>query len=122
MSVLQRAFKALSVLAIVGAVDLSITARVLSTSGTSMEPLQIVSIVLSVAFSLILGIAGLKTAGEPRRVAKLFLVTVLALWANACDILLLVLEGEFIFSVVMNALIVAAYAYVAYRVRREPSR
>lgn len=122
MSVLQRAFKALSVLAIVGSVDLSITARVLSTSGTSMEPLQILSIVLSVAFSLILGIAGLKTAGEPRRVAKLFLVTVLALWANACDILLLVLEGEFIFSVVMNALIVAAYAYVAYRVRREPSR
>lgn len=122
MSVLQRAFKALSVLAIVGAVDLSITARALSTSGTSMEPLQILSIVLSVAFSLILGIAGLKTAGEPRRVAKLFLVTVLALWANACDILLLVLEGEFIFSVVMNALIVAAYAYVAYRVRREPSR
>lgn len=122
MSVLQRAFKALSALAIVGAVDLSITARVLSTSGTSMEPLQIVSIVLSVAFSLVLGIAGLKTADEPRRVAKLFLVTVLALWANACDILLLVLEGTFIFSVVMNALIVAAYAYVAYRVRREPPR
>lgn len=120
MSVLQRAFRVISALAIVGAIDLSITARVLATSGTSIEPLQVVTIVLSVAMSLVLGIAGLVSAGRPDAVRRLFLAIVLAIWANACDVLLLVLEGEFIFSVVINAAIVVAYAYLAHRVRREP--
>lgn len=120
MSVLQRAFRVMSALAIVGAIDLSITARVLATSGASIEPLQVVTIALSVVMSLVLGIAGLASAGRPDTVRRLFLAIVLAIWANACDVFLLVLEGEFIFSVVINAVIVAAYAYLAHRVRREP--
>lgn len=120
MSVLQRAFRVISALAIVGAIDLSITARVLATSGASIEPLQVVTIVLSIVMSLVLGIAGLIASGKPDRVRRLFLAIVLAIWANACDVLLLVLEGEFIFSVAINAAIVIAYAYLAYRVRREP--
>lgn len=120
MSVLQRAFRVMSALAIVGAIDLSITARVLATSGASIEPLQVVTIVLSVVMSLVLGIAGLASAGRPDTVRRLFLAIALAIWANACDVFLLVLEGEFIFSVVINAAIVAAYAYLAHRVRREP--
>lgn len=120
MSVLQRAFRVMSALAIVGAIDLSITARVLATSGASIEPLQVVTIVLSVVMSLVLGIAGLASAGRPDTVRRLFLAIALAIWANACDVFLLVLEGEFIFSVVINAVIVAAYAYLAHRVRREP--
>ena len=120
MSVLQRAFRVMSALAIVGAIDLSITARVLATSGASIEPLQVVTIVLSVVMSLVLGIAGLASAGRPDAVRWLFLAIALAIWANACDVFLLVLEGEFIFSVVINAAIVVAYAYLAHRVRREP--
>lgn len=120
MSVLQRAFRVMSALAIVGAIDLSITARVLATSGASIEPLQVVTIVLSVVMSLVLGIAGLASAGRPDTVRRLFLAIALAIWANACDVFLLVLEGEFIFSVVINAVIVAAYAYLAHRVRHEP--
>lgn len=120
MSVLQRAFRVMSALAIVGAIDLSITARVLATSGASIEPLQVVTIVLSVAMSLVLGIAGLASAGRPDAVRRLFLAIVLAVWANACDVFLLILEGEFIFSVVINAVIVVAYAYLAHRVHREP--
>lgn len=120
MSVLQRAFRVISALAIVGAIDLSITARVLATSGASIEPLQVVTIVLSIVMSLVLGIAGLIASGKPDRVRRLFLAIVLAIWANACDVLLLVLEGEFIFSVAINAAIVIAYAYLAYRVRCEP--
>lgn len=119
MSVLQRAFRVISALAIVGAIDLSITARVLATSGGSIEPLQVVTIVLSIVMSLALGIAGLAASGRPDAIHRLFLAIALAIWANMCNVFLLVLEGEFIFSVAINAVIVIAYAYLAHRVRRD---
>lgn len=120
MSVMQRAFKALSILAIVGAVDLSITARVLFTSGTQLEPLQLVTLILSIVLSLLLGIMGLRTDGDPVKVSKLFLLTMLAIWANVGGVLLILLTGEVIVSVIINALIVATFAYIAQRVSKEP--
>lgn len=50
MSIKQKALKVLGFLAIVGAVDLSITVRVLFTSAEiTFEPLHLLSIVLSVS-------------------------------------------------------------------------
>lgn len=116
MSVMQRAFKVLCALAIVGAVDLSITARVLYTSGYPFEPLQLLTLALTVIFSLLLGIFGLRTGGDPYKVSKLFLLIVLTVWANLGGLLMLILNGEVIVSAIINALIAFAFAYVAHRV------
>lgn len=116
MSVLQRAFKVLCALSIVGAADLSITARVLYVSGHPFEPLQLLTLALTVILSLLLGIFGLRTGGEARKVSKLFLLIVLGAWANLGSLLLLILNGEAIASVIINALIVFAYAGIAHRV------
>lgn len=120
LSVMQRALKVLSFLAIVGAVDLSITARVLYTSGHPFEPLQLLCLALTVIFSLLLGIFGLRTGGDRLKVSKLFLIIVLAVWVNLGSVLLLILTGDVIVSVIVNALIVAAFAYVAHRVSHDP--
>ena len=121
MTIKQKAFQVLSFLAIVGGVDLSITARVLFTSGQmTFEPLHLLTIALSVIFSVLVGILGLRAAGDPLKVSKLFFVTMLALWANFCNVFLFFLNDHLIVSPVINLLIVIALVYMANQVKREP--
>lgn len=119
METMRRAFRALSVLALVGGIDLAITAWVLATSeGMEFEPLQVLTMALCVFFSVLLGVLGLVFAGTPRKLTRLYLPTMLAIWANAGNVLLLALNGEGVASVVINAAIVVAYAYVANQLKK----
>lgn len=120
MSIKQKALKVLGFLAIVGAVDLSITVRVLFTSAEiTFEPLHLLSIVLSVAFSLAMGIMGVIVSNKPAKVSKLFIITLLALWANFCDVFLFALNGDLVPSPIINFVIVIAFTYMAHQVKRE---
>lgn len=119
MSTMRKALKILSFLSIIAAVDLAITAWVLNGSDGGLEPLQIVTMILSVAFALILGVMGIGAANRPSKAKSLFLVVLLSMWVNIGNLLLLALEGEFVVSVLICALISFAYAYAAHMVNKE---
>lgn len=120
MSSMKGALKALSVLAIIGGVDLAITTWVLVTSeGMGFEPLQMLTMALAIVFSIVLGALGIPAASKPKLLNKLYLPTLLAIWANLGNVLLLVLNGEGVVSVVINAVIIVAYAYAQSRVKKE---
>lgn len=120
MSSMRKALKILSFLAVIGAIDLAITAYVIATGGEgALEPLQIVTMALSVIFGLIIGVMGVGAANRPSKVRQMWLVMWLAVWANVGNVLLLVLNGEVIPSVIINCAIVCAFTYVSYQVKKE---
>ena len=123
MSTMRKALKVLSLLALVGGVDLVITLIVLNTSG-DQAPDLLHSIVMGlvVLFAFLLGAQGISAANDPVRSRGLLPVALVGLLVNAADVVLAILNGTAVVSVVINALIIAGISYCASAVAKESLR
>lgn len=123
MSTMRKALKVLSLLALVGGVDLVITLIVLNTSG-DQAPDLLHSIVMGlvVLFAFLLGTQGISAANVPVRARGLLPVALVGLLVNAADVVLAILNGTAVVSVVINALIIAGISYCASAVAKESLR
>lgn len=123
MSTMRKALKVLSLLALVGGIDLVITLIVLNTSG-DQAPDLLHSIVMGlvVLFALLLGAQGISAANVPVRARGLLPVALVGLLVNAADVVLAILNGTAVVSVVVNALIIAGISYCASAVAKESLR
>lgn len=123
MSTMRKALKALSLLALVGGIDLVITLIVLNTSG-DQTPDLLHSIVMGfvVLFAFLLGAQGISAANFPVRARGLLPVALVGLLVNAADVVLAILNGTAVVSVVINALIIAGISYCASAVAKESLR
>ena len=123
MSTMRKALKVLSLLALVGGVDLVITLIVLNTSG-DQAPDLLHSIVMGlvVLFVFLLGAQGISAANVPVRARGLLPVALVGLLVNAADVVLAILNGTAVVSVVINALIIAGISYCASAVAKESLR
>lgn len=123
MSTMRKALKVLSLLALVGGIDLVITLIVLNTSG-DQAPDLLHSIVMGfvVLFAFLLGAQGISVANVPVRAHGLLPVALVGLLVNAADVVLAILNGTAVVSVVINALIIAGISYCASAVAKESLR
>ena len=123
MSTMRKALKVLSLLALVGGIDLVITLIVLNTSG-DQAPDLLHSIVMGlvVLFAFLLGAQGISAANVPGRARGLLPVALVGLLVNAADVVLAILNGTAVVSVVINALIIAGISYCASAVAKESLR
>lgn len=123
MSTMRKALKVLSLLALVGGIDLVITLIVLNTSG-DQAPDLLHSIVMGlvVLFAFLLGVQGISAANVPVRARGLLPVALVGLLVNAADVVLAILNGTAVVSVVINALIIAGISYCASAVAKESLR
>lgn len=123
MSTMRKALKVLSLLALVGGVDLVITLIVLNTSG-DQAPDLLHSIVMGLValFAFLLGVQGISAANVPVRARGLLPVVLVGLLVNAADVVLAILNGTAVVSVVINALIIAGISYCASAVAKESLR
>lgn len=123
MSTMRKALKVLSLLALVGGIDLVITLIVLNTSG-DQAPDLLHSIVMGlvVLFAFLLGAQGISSANVPVRARGLLPVALVGLLVNAADVVLAILNGTAVVSVVINALIIAGISYCASAVAKESLR
>ena len=123
MSTMRKALKVLSLLALVGGIDLVITLIVLNTSG-DQAPDLLHSIVMGlvVLFAFLLGTQGISAANVPVRARGLLPVALVGLLVNAADVVLAILNGTAVVSVVINALIIAGISYCASAVAKESLR
>lgn len=123
MSTMRKALKVLSLLALVGGIDLVITLIVLNTSG-DQAPDLLHSIVMGfvVLFAFLLGAQGISVANVPVRARGLLPVALVGLLVNAADVVLAILNGTAVVSVVINALIIAGISYCASAVAKESLR
>lgn len=123
MSTMRKALKVLSLLAVVGGIDLLITLIVLNTSG-DQAPDLLHSIVMGfvVLFAFLLGAQGISAANVPARACGLLPVALVGLLVNAADVVLAILGGTAVVSVVINALIIAGISYCASAVAKETLR
>lgn len=123
MSTMRKALKVLSLLALVGGIDLAITLIVLNTSG-DQTPDLLHSIVMGfvVLFAFLLGVQGISAANVPVRARGLLPVALVGLLVNAADVVLAILNGTAVVSVVINALIIAGISYCASAVAKESLR
>lgn len=123
MSTMRKALKVLSLLAVIGGIDLLITLIVLNTSG-DQAPDLLHSIVMGLValFSFLLGAQGISAANVPVRARGLLPVALVGLLVNAADVVLAILNGTAVVSVVINALIIAGISYCASAVAKESLR
>ncbi len=123
MSTMRKALKVLSLLAVIGGIDLLITLIVLNTSG-DQAPDLLHSIVMGfvVLFAFLLGAQGISAANVPVRARGLLPVALVGLLVNAADVVLAILNGTAVVSVVINALIIAGISYCASAVAKESLR
>lgn len=123
MSTMRKALKVLSLLAVIGGIDLLITLIVLNTSG-DQAPDLLHSIVMGfvVLFAFLLGAQGISAANVPARARALLSVALVGLLVNAADVVLAILNGTAVVSVVINALIIAGISYCASAVAKESLR
>lgn len=123
MSTMRKALKVLSLLAVIGGIDLLITLIVLNTSG-DQAPDLLHSIVMGfvVLFAFLLGEQGISAANVPVRARGLLPVALVGLLVNAADVVLAILNGTAVVSVVINALIIAGISYCASAVAKESLR
>lgn len=123
MSTMRKALKVLSLLAVIGGIDLVITLIVLNTSG-DQAPDLLHSIVMGfvVLFAFLLGAQGISAASVPVRARGLLPVALVGLLVNAADVVLAILNGTAVVSVVINALIIAGISYCASAVAKESLR
>lgn len=123
MSTMRKALKVLSLLAVVGGIDLLITLIVLNTSG-DQAPDLLHSIVMGfvVLFAFLLGAQGISAANVPARARGLLPVALVGLLVNAADVVLAILGGTAVVSVVINALIIVGISYCASAVAKEALR
>lgn len=123
MSTMRKALKVLSLLAVIGGIDLLITLIVLNTSG-DQAPDLLHSIVMGfvVLFAFLLGAQGIPAANVPVRARGLLPVALVGLLVNAADVVLAILNGTAVVSVVINALIIAGISYCASAVAKESLR
>lgn len=120
MSSMQKALKILSFLAIVGGLDLAVTAVVLATSpDTQVDALPLVVMGLVALLAVVLGVLGIGAANNPVRSAKLLPCIVAAVVANAADVVLAFQTGLGMVAVIINAAIVIACAVVAHLVHKQ---
>lgn len=119
MSTMRKALKILSLLAIVGGIDLVITAVVLATGQEPPEILNIVVMAVVAVLMLLLGAAGIGAANVPVKAAKMLPVIIVGLLASAADVVLAITSGVAAVSICINALIVVGIAYTAHMVNRE---
>ena len=112
MSTMRKALKVLSLLAVVGGIDLLITLIVLNTSG-DQAPDLLHSIVMGfvVLFAFLLGAQGISAANVPVRARGLLPVALVGLLVNAADVVLAILNGTAVVWVVINALIIVGISY-----------
>ena len=117
MSPMRKALKVLSVLALIAGIDLAITLWVLHSTGEmQLDPLQVATMGLSAVLGLVAGALGIGAANAPSRIG---LPMWLGVWANLCNVLLMVLSGGIIPSGLVSLAIAAALAYAAVQVERE---
>lgn len=123
MSTMRKALKVLSLLAVVGGIDLLITLIVLNTSG-DQAPDLLHSIVMGfvVLFAFLLGAQAISAANVPVRARGLLPVALVGLLVNAADVVLAIMNGTAVVSVVINALIIAGISYCASAVAKESLR
>lgn len=119
MSTMRKALKILSLLAIVGGIDLVITAVVLATGQEPPEILNIVVMAVVAVLMLLLGAAGIGAANVPARAGKLLPMIVVGLLASAANVVVAILPAVGVVSVSINALIVVGIAYTAHMVNKE---
>lgn len=123
MSPMRKALKVLSVLTLIAGIDLAITLWVLHSTGEmQLDPLQVATMGLSAVLGLVAGALGIGAANAPSRIGRLRLPMWLGVWANLCNVLLMVLSGGIIPSGLVSLVIAAAFAYAAVRVERESGR
>lgn len=123
MSTMRKALKVLSLLALVGGIDLAITLIVLNTSGDqATDLLHSIVMGLVVLFAFLLGVQGISAANVPVRARGLLPVALVGLLVNAADVVLAILNGTAVVSVVVNALIIAGISYCASAVAKESLR
>ena len=113
MSTMRKALKVLSLLAVIGGIDLLITLIVLNTSGDQTPDLL---------HSIVMGFVVLFAANVPVRARGLLPVALVGLLVNAADVVLAILNGTAVVSVVINALIIAGISYCAGAVAKESLR
>lgn len=123
MSPMRKALKVLSFLALIAGIDLAITLWVLHSTGEmQLDPLQVATMGLSAVLGLVAGALGIGAANAPSRIGRLRLPMWLGVWANLCNVLLMVLSGGIIPSGLVSLVIAAAFAYAAAQVERESGR
>lgn len=123
MSTMRKALKVLSLLALVGGIDLAITPIVFNTSGDQTpDLLHFIVMGFVVLFAFLLGVQGISAANVPVRARGLLPVALVGLLVNAADVVLAILNGTAVVSVVINALIIAGISYCASAVAKESLR
>lgn len=107
MSSKCKTLKILSLLAIIGGVDLVITLFVLQGQDPAPELLQSIVMGLAALFSLLLGGQGIGVANRPSRAKNALPILLVALLVTAADVVLSIMSGgTAVVAVLMNALIV----------------
>lgn len=119
MSSKQKTLKIVSLLSLVGALDLIITLIVLAVGGDAPDPLMIAMMCVVAVCALVLGVMGALAANVPARAAKMLPVIILSLFANAADVVLAMKFGVAVVSICINALICVGVAYSAHVVNKE---
>lgn len=120
MSTAQKWLKILSLLAVVGGVDLAITAAVLLFQGGIADSLIVVAIMIVAAIvQVVLGVLGVGAANMPRKISSMTPAVLMSLLLTIVGAVLAVMANLGAVSAVINALIAVGVAVMYRKVNRE---
>lgn len=120
MSTAQKWLKILSLLAVVGGVDLAITAAVLLFQGGIADSLIVVAIMIVAAIvQVVLGVLGVGAANTPRKISSMTPAVLMSLLLTIVGAVLAVMANLGAVSAVINALIAVGVVVMYRKVNRE---
>lgn len=119
MSTMRKVLKVLSLIAIVGGIDLVITDFAMQGSLPAPELLQTVIVGISALLTLVLGGRGIGAANRPTRAKGLLPIALVALLVDAASVVLALQSGLALVTAIIVALTTVGYAYAARAVWRE---